>query len=1187
MPPRSELPDDSRLAAGTRIALRGLESRPELNSRTGVVISYLLDVQRYAVRLDPTPASSTLLELKVRRANIEEKRAQSSTTAQEITTTTAPPRLCLQREMLMDKLSFYYAFGNTPPAYVLPGVSLTEEDVDVLLLASGDLRSALYSLARDIRAPPHQTVRFLVNDADRCVIARNLIVLWLIHRMHPPEVIAAVWFSLKLAPAAHAALRAALAALTGAARQAELEALGASFLVKEEQERVHQQLLQWAAWELDWAELQRHRTSFLRLHCRTADLASSHRIQVAFICGEDSSLATDSESFPVTAATAEMLQYLEEGVMHLGDEPERHCNPTLLWLPHRYDLHYGSNPFLAVPLHAPRYEPRKPLTALLVQQLGEWAEALQQRGSRVRWRLSVSDCLGLCSTLPARRFAVVSSSNVADHVGLLPLLQATRGLARSPGGVLLTSTLLHLSYSADTEEYLRKNLALLPPELWPGTLGWRCLGYEGGLAPQSSEVQLTLPEFGGFVQKAGRGENEKGAIRSEANFVWTPAAVTNIPLRLAGADVASPIAAMVRSYRLRPRRTPFGHQTVPMADTFYGSNRTHMLSLLPVLYAGVGVEALLSKEEDLEVLDLLAGLGGSAGEQPAPLVVATVQLTRDALDCSMSAQPHLAIVLERPGGSTASQVVYSGLWVDADWDNECGGRRGVKWIVRADRLRGACVTLVSECDQMGSYRGEEVATQLLPEGAFAHWVQQHTASSCRCEVGEGRSEEPQEWRVTVQMPQPWCAAVEEGEQLQARPSAECELTLGIGAQLHEGHSLRFPGPVPHRANAIRLLISRKQRAVTVVVPKRKYDFGKHVLSELWLDDTTAWAPSKLPAKFMEIASGLQMSDEEKFVSRSRSGNSLPPLVALKDTLMFFFQRPEEIFFQITVLDEHGSGENNVHAVVVHHGLRREHRFGTPAADVSICFLTMDCLHEVVPWFTGKQNGCRSIITSKQEYTLLQGFVHLLAARAKDPVHWKNPPERCSVPANLQQHFVRALLPPLFKHQKAIAKDFGVAIRDAHTIPPSSERLEDVLKQAKGAGVDSVRKGEYARAKACFRRAVVTFNKASNGCKANPSMESLQLIATCYLNLAHCSLKSESSEEAAAEALVCCDNALGLLGTQEVALRAKARFRKGLALEMQKKLSVAETELAAAANMVTDEAIIVALTRVRTAAYPVT
>jgi len=40
----------------------------------------------------------------------------------------------------------FYAVGNTPPPFVLPGVGLDEPAASVLLLGSGDLRTPLYSV---------------------------------------------------------------------------------------------------------------------------------------------------------------------------------------------------------------------------------------------------------------------------------------------------------------------------------------------------------------------------------------------------------------------------------------------------------------------------------------------------------------------------------------------------------------------------------------------------------------------------------------------------------------------------------------------------------------------------------------------------------------------------------------------------------------------------------------------------------------------------------------------------------------------------------------------------------------------------------------------------------------------------------------------------------------------------------
>merc|ERR1740123_1121771 len=131
----------------------------------------------------------------------------------------------------------------------------------------------------------------------------------------------------------------------------------------------------------------------------------------------------------------------------------------------------------------------------------------------------------LCANLLPRRFSVVSTSNVADHIGLLPLLQAVRMVTLTEG-LLLTETLLHLSYSADTEDYLRANL-IVPPELWPGVIGWRCIGYEGALASSSSEVQFVLPDLSSLIRKRFNdkqrgGGSSDGKHRGEAHFLWSP-----------------------------------------------------------------------------------------------------------------------------------------------------------------------------------------------------------------------------------------------------------------------------------------------------------------------------------------------------------------------------------------------------------------------------------------------------------------------------------------------------------------------------------------------------------------------------------------------------------------------------------------------------------------------------------------
>jgi hypothetical protein len=219
----------------------------------------------------------------------------------------------------------------------------------------------------------------------------------------------------------------------------------------------------------------------------------------------------------------EVGAYFQEGVVSCLVETTALANmpnPTLLKSSSGYDLHYASDPFKALPTYASSYDPKRPLTTLGLSYITAWVDELRQRKrwahTAATWEFAVGDCARLCAKLLPRRFSVVSTSNVADHIGLLPLLQAAR-MVTCPDGLLLTETLLHLGYSADPEDYLRTNLSL-PPELWPGILGWRCIGYEGALAPQSSEVQFVMPDVGGLILKKLDEERERGGGQHEEEW---------------------------------------------------------------------------------------------------------------------------------------------------------------------------------------------------------------------------------------------------------------------------------------------------------------------------------------------------------------------------------------------------------------------------------------------------------------------------------------------------------------------------------------------------------------------------------------------------------------------------------------------------------------------------------------------
>ncbi|KAL7543483.1 hypothetical protein ACHAWF_007395, partial [Thalassiosira exigua] len=76
-----------------------------------------------------------------------------------------------------------------------------------------------------------------------------------------------------------------------------------------------------------------------------------------------------------------------------------------------------------------------------------------------------------------RSFDVITTSNVADHIGLSTILLLTRPLLKD-GGVLLTTTFLKNTRHGSTKKFLQRSLLNAKPQWWATLFGFRPLGYE-------------------------------------------------------------------------------------------------------------------------------------------------------------------------------------------------------------------------------------------------------------------------------------------------------------------------------------------------------------------------------------------------------------------------------------------------------------------------------------------------------------------------------------------------------------------------------------------------------------------------------------------------------------------------------------------------------------------------------------
>jgi hypothetical protein len=381
-----------------------------------------------------------------------------------------------------------------------------------------------------------------------------------------------------------------------------------------------------------------------------------------------------------------------------------------------------------------------------MRELETWVAELRAHAGGVRWTFGCEDCLPLCAALAPRQFDVVATADVADHVGLLPLLQAARLVTRQ-GVTLLTSTRTYLTYSDTLDEYLTSHL-FLEPALWPGVLGWRCIGREGPLKPLSSQIQLSAANAEGLSFKSQvRNSSSPDREWSEGNLIWTRAEPTNLPLDASKGELAT----LVRACQLSVMHLPFGSPFVPPLKMHTdGVSRLHLHSLLPVLAAAVGSDRLL-KPADREISDLLAFW---RGELQDGLVVASILVSEAAIEATTEPQPHLAVLLETRKHGT---LVYSALWLSCET-----GERRVCRLVDPDLLVGATAKLVG-----GIPLGRPLAqsTQLqgepCPEPSAALF-----AGLCRPTVdgwpGLSRAESSDATRLVVCLTDEWWRRLEAG-----------------------------------------------------------------------------------------------------------------------------------------------------------------------------------------------------------------------------------------------------------------------------------------------------------------------------------------------------------------------------------------------------------------------------------------
>jgi hypothetical protein len=434
----------------------------------------------------------------------------------------------LSREFYED-FTFYYPFGNSPPEDFLLSVSANDcRHPAILSLGCGDLRSPMFTILNnfglegEISDSGFSGIRFVLNDRNATILARNILFLYLC--MHLPSSgeeknrwlasVWSLWYNHELQPEHHEMLLSSLQELSRwSVSWQEWSKCPLGKLVEFASPATFAAVkgvwCKWQSFTMSVEEMKSKRNDFQfyhmkRIGCKNREEGLKKYVELNILLQKVFFLHS-TETF--ATIKKEFLEYLRDGFVWaetvLGipvANSKTVVNPTLF--EHAgglYTLHYELTPykgfilsFLYTHANLGRAEKQllpvsdakfqsSPLLANCVQQFTMWLQATAnaiKKSSSVSFTFILEDCISLCfSWTKMLRFDAIYTSNLIDHVSPPALVLNALPLLK-PTGTLFTETFP----TELVDHYLEKNFGFLP-ELFPVFLGIHCIGHDGHYSP--------------------------------------------------------------------------------------------------------------------------------------------------------------------------------------------------------------------------------------------------------------------------------------------------------------------------------------------------------------------------------------------------------------------------------------------------------------------------------------------------------------------------------------------------------------------------------------------------------------------------------------------------------------------------------------------------------------------------------
>lgn len=161
--------------------MHGLQSRPDLNGRTGVVVkntSVNKSTTREAVKVDGEP-----------KVSLYNANNLVLVAAAEDSVFSFGPVI-----RFVNYSNFFYLFGNTPARYLLGSLPSDSTNTQLMLLGCGDCRHVWYSLHCLCVSRSSLDMKVLACDIEPSIIARNIMFIHLIMENVPFNIIWSLFY---------------------------------------------------------------------------------------------------------------------------------------------------------------------------------------------------------------------------------------------------------------------------------------------------------------------------------------------------------------------------------------------------------------------------------------------------------------------------------------------------------------------------------------------------------------------------------------------------------------------------------------------------------------------------------------------------------------------------------------------------------------------------------------------------------------------------------------------------------------------------------------------------------------------------------------------------------------------------------------------------------------------------------